>query len=69
MGGVLKESSVQRSSVINTERTLGVLALTTNSWTTHHRPEEWLQIFANKAECRILLIRNALTWHSTAFYV
>lgn len=60
-GCVLMESSVQRCTVINTRRTLGVLALTTNSWTTPHRPKEWPYVLANRTEYRILLIRNALT--------
>lgn len=61
MGCVLMESSLQRCTAINTGRTLGVLALTTNSWTTPHSPKEQLYTFVTRAEYRILLIRNSLT--------
>ncbi len=69
MGGVLKGSSLWRSTVINTGRTLSVLTLTTNNWTIHHRPKEQLQTFANRADYMILLIKNALTEHSSALHV
>lgn len=66
---MLMESSLQRHTVINTGRTLGVLSLTANSWTTPHRTKEWLQTCTNRVEYRILLIRNALTQHNRALQV
>lgn len=47
---MLMKSSLQRHAVINTGRTLGVLALTTSSWTTSHQPKEWLSAFANTVQ-------------------
>lgn len=61
VGGMLMESSLQCRTVMTTGRTLGVLAVTTNSWSTPHRPKEHLKTFANRVKYRILLIRNALT--------